>query len=174
MTRIVYHVAMSADGYIASADGGVAWLTPFEQSGSDHGFVDFYAGIDGLLFGSRTFEQALTFGPWPFSGKPCWVFSRRDLAVPEPMVEVTARSPREIFRECESRGLARVWLVGGGILASAFRSERLITDYVLAVVPILLGEGIPLFAEKGKREDLSLIGQQEYPTGIVLLKYERR
>ncbi len=66
MTEVVYYVAMSLDGCIATADGGVEWLAPFESGGEDRGYVDFYSSIDSLLMGSRTYEQILSFGDWPY------------------------------------------------------------------------------------------------------------
>ena len=75
--EVVYYVACSVDGLIATPDGGLDWLTPFESSSEDYGYAAFYDSIDSVLVGSRTFEQSLTFGGWPYPGKPAWVFSAR-------------------------------------------------------------------------------------------------
>jgi dihydrofolate reductase len=185
MLEIIYYVAASLDGYIATPDGGVAWLAPFEAAGEDYGYAAFYASVDALLLGSRTYEQVCTFDPWPYPGKPCRVFSRRPLAPARPEVTVTARSPRQVAAELEACGIRRAWLVGGGQLAAAFRAEALITEYIVAVIPVVLGAGIPLFGapapdlrglpEKPKvstaSEPLQLVEHQVYPNGVAQLRY---
>ncbi len=94
-------------------------------------------------FGRTTYEQALTFGPWPYADMPCWVFSHRPLVL-EAGVTVTARSPTDVAAEIDARGLRRAWLVGGGALAASFRAEALITEYIVSVMPVILGGGVPL------------------------------
>ena len=89
MPNIIYYVAASLDGFIATPDGGVDWLMPFQQSGEDYGWMDFVASVDAVLAGSRTYEQSLTFGGSPGMGKPCWVFSNRPLDPASPEVTIT-------------------------------------------------------------------------------------
>jgi dihydrofolate reductase len=186
MPEIVYYVATSLDGFIATPDGGIAWLAPFEASGEDYGYAAFYASIDALLLGSRTYEQVLTFDPWPYPGKLCWVFSRRPLSPARTEVTVTAQSPRSVANELDARGIRRAWLVGGGELAGAFRAERLISEMIVAIIPLILGAGIPLFgappadlrrgsaAAQGSSagEPLRLAGHTVYPNGVVQLRYQ--
>lgn len=79
MLEVVYYVAASLDGYIATDDGGVDWLAPFQSAKEDHGTGDLYSSVDALLMGSHTYEFALELGQWPSPDKPSWVFTRRDL-----------------------------------------------------------------------------------------------
>jgi len=171
--EVIYYVAASLDAYIATTDGGVDWLAPFESAGEDYGYADFYASIDAVLLGSRTYKQCLGFAEWPYPGKPCWVFSKRRLKPARRDVSVTARSPREVLAELEARGYRRAWLVGGGKLAASFRAKGLITEYIVSVVPVVLGAGIPLFASRGLKESLTLAGSKPYPSGLVQLRYRR-
>jgi dihydrofolate reductase len=185
MPEIIYYVAASLDGFIATPDGGIAWLAPFEAPGEDYGYAAFYASVDALLLGSRTYEQALSFGEWPYAGKPCWVFSRSPLSQARPEVTGTDRSPREAAAELDSRGIRRAWLVGGGQLAGAFRDEGLITEVIVALIPVILGAGISLFgahapdlrglSETSKvsiaAESLNLVDHKVYPNGVVQIRY---
>jgi dihydrofolate reductase len=171
--EIIYYVAASLDAYIATPDGGVDWLAPFESSGEDYGYADFYASIDAVLLGSRTYKQSLAFSEWPYPGKPCRVFSRRRLKAAAPDVTVTARSPAKVVAELKAGGYRRAWLVGGGKLAASFRAKGLITEYVVSVVPVILGAGIPLFASRGPEENLTLAESKSYPNGLVQLRYRR-
>jgi dihydrofolate reductase len=184
--EIVYYVAASLDGYIATPDGGIAWLESFEGTGEDYGYAAFYASVEALLLGSRTYEQVLTFGWWPYAGKPCWVFSRRPLEAARPDLIVSSRGPREVALELEARGIRRAWLVGGGQLAAAFQAEELITEYIVSIIPTILGAGIPLFGVPAPdrralparslisvAEPLALAGHNVYANGVVQLRYAR-
>ena len=171
MSEIIYYVATSLDGYIATPDGGIGWLAPFEATGEDYGYAAFYASVEALLLGSRTYEQFLTFGSWPYPGKPYWVFSQRSLAPAQPEVSVTAGSPREVAAELEARGIRRAWLVGGGQLAAAFRAEALITEYIVSIIPVILGAGIPLSGSAGSEEKLELVEHKNYANGVVHVRY---
>lgn len=171
--EIVYHVAASLDGFIAAADGGVEWLSGLDESATDHGLEAFYAELDGLILGRRTYEQVLGFGDWPYPGKPCWVMAR-SAPPPGPVpseVTITPATPAEVAAEAAARGLRRVWLVGGGGLAASFRAAGLIDEYLVAVIPMILGAGIPLFGAPGPLERLRLVESQAYPTGVVRLRY---
>jgi len=170
MPDIIYYVAASLDGYIATADGGVEWLAPFEQSAEDYGYAEFLASVDALLLGSKTYEQVLGFGPWPYEGKPAWVFTHRDLERAND-VTFTSASPTKVAEELDALGHDRVWLVGGAALAAAFRAENLITEYIVSVMPVILGEGIALFGASGGSDSLVLLESAQYESGVVQLRY---
>ena len=159
--EIIYYVAASLDGFIATPEGGIDWLKPFEGTGEDYGYGEFYATIEAVLLGRVTYDQCLQFPEWPYAGKPYWVFSRAN-----------GNTPSSVIAEMEARGLRRAWLVGGGKLAAAFRAERLITEHIVSIVPVLLGAGIPLFDGRGPRDELRLVGSRSYPNGIVQVRYE--
>jgi len=171
MIEVVYYFAASLDGYIATPDGGVAWLAPFENSGEDYGYSEFYASVDSVLLGRRTYEQSLTFGAWPYPGKPCWIFTRRDLEVPGPDLILTDASPDQVVAELGLRGLVRAWLVGGSELAASFRRAGAISEYIVSLVPVILGAGIPMLASPGPSERLRFVESREYPSGLVQLRY---
>jgi dihydrofolate reductase len=171
VTEVVYYVASSLDGYIATPDGGVEWLTPFEAAGIDYGYADFYGSVDAVLVGSHTYEQSLTFGDWPYPGKPVWVFSARPLPTPAAGVTVTEASPESVVARLEEIGIARAWLVGGGALAASFRAAGLISEYVVSVMPVILGQGIRVLGGRGEPEPLRLLEATPYPGGVMQLRY---
>jgi len=172
-TKITYYVAVSLDGFIATADGGVDWLAPYEGTGEDYGYKAFYEPLDVLLLGSRTYEQALSFGEWPYRGKTCWVFSKRQLEAIDPGVRVMDKSPREVVAELDEGQYKNAWLVGGAALAGSFRSQGLIDEYIITIIPTILGGGIPLFTPPGPSEALKLVSSERYESGLVQLKYIR-
>ncbi len=170
--EIVYYVACSVDGFIATEDGGVGWLTPFQQTGEDHGAGELQASVDALLLGSTTYEFALKFGSWPSPNTPSWVFTHRKLKKLHPSITLTSRTPRQVVELLKARGLKRAWLMGGGKLATSFRAEGLISSYTLIVMPIILGRGIPVFAPGGSQRTLALQSAKPFKSGIVQLIYK--
>jgi dihydrofolate reductase len=158
--EVVYYVAASLDGFIATRDGAIEWLRPFEGGAEDYGYGEFYASVEAVLLGRKTYEQCLQFPEWPYAGKPYWVFS-----------STNQNKPSGVVAEMRARGLRRAWLVGGGKLAASFRREQLITEYSVSVIPVILGEGIPLFDGPTGFEALKLLSSRWYPSGIVQLRY---
>jgi dihydrofolate reductase len=173
VVAVIYYVAASLDGYIAPPDRGLSWLAPFGSSEEDYGYADFYRSIEAVLVGSQTFKQVAQFPQWPYPDKPCWVFSRQHLHTSFPRVFVTDQSPAEVVAELDRRGCQRAWLVGGGQLASSFRVQGLITEYIVSVIPVLLSAGVPLFGSPTPAERLHLVASKVYPTGLVQLHYLR-
>ena len=169
MAEIVYYAACSLDGYIATEDGGVAWLNPYNSS--EFGYEQFYASLDALVMGSYTYEISLAHGEWPSPDKSSWVFTKRDLRVADPSITLTQDRPSEVMSEIESRGHERVWLMGGGKLASSFRELGLISEYQIWMIPIILGGGITLFAGGGGVDDLRLVETKSFSNGVVMLRY---
>ena len=175
MLEIVYCVASSLDSYIATANGGVDWLTRFHAAGEDHAAGELQASVGALLLGSHTYEFALELGQWPSPDKPSWVFTHRDLRVLHPSITLTTQTPAEIAGLLESTGVRRAWLMGGGQLAASFHSAGLISRYVISIFPVLLGSGVPLFAPNTAREDsLRLTEAKPFSSGIVQLTYDRK
>jgi dihydrofolate reductase len=173
MLDIIYYVASSLDGYIATDDGGVDWLTPFQSTGEDHGAGNLYSSVDALLLGSHTYEFALKLGHWPSPDKPSWVFTRRDLRLLHPSITLTSQSPAEVIELLRARTVRRAWLMGGGKLATSFRNAGLISHFIISVFPVILGSGIPLLAptQSGK-DSLRLVETKPFASGIVQLSYE--
>jgi len=175
MIEIIYYVATSLDGYIATEDGSVDWLSHFDTSGEDHGAGKLNASVDALLLGSGAYEFALKLGQWPASDKPSWVFTRRDLAVLHPSITLTSDTPVQVVKMLAARGFRRAWLMGGGKLAASFHAGQLISRYIISVIPVLLGNGIPLFASHACSMDvLRFVTARPFGSGIVQLTYERR
>ncbi len=171
MMDVIYYAACSLDGFIATADGGVDWLDPYQGGEEDYGYAEFYSSVEALLLGSRTYEASLRLGEWQAPDKPSWVFTHRELPIAHPSVTLTSEDPVEVVATLRERGLKRAWLMGGGELAASFRTAGLTTRYMIFVVPLILGGGVPLFADAGERSPLSLIRAKQYSSGLVQLDY---
>jgi dihydrofolate reductase len=168
----ILNVAASLDGYIARPDGDVSWLDAYQAEGEDYGYREFLAGVDAIAMGSRSFEQILSFGAWPYVDIPCSVFTQRDLPVPGDVPAVLWRGSVEAFEaEMERRHARTVWLLGGAALLRSFLRADAVDELRIVVVPILLGAGIALFGTLEKEVPLTLLSTRQYPNGIVELRY---
>ncbi|HSI87136.1 MAG: dihydrofolate reductase family protein [Candidatus Methylacidiphilales bacterium] len=171
MIEVVYYVACSMDGFISLPDGSVDWLTRYEKDEEVASeFPDFEESIDAIAIGSKTYEFMLNFPEWPHPGKTCWVFTTRRLERFSHDIVFTQSTPQQVVAEAQAKGLRRMWLIGGGHLAAQFRRAGLITEYVISYVPIILGEGIPLFAPGPYRTMLSPIEVKQFKCGLVQIR----
>ena len=174
MITVTYYVACSLDGFIATPDGGVDWLDDVSVEGEDFGYGDFFASIDAMIMGSTTYDKVCGFGgDWPYGDKPCWVMSERPLKSVGSQVLISDGSPADVLREIEAQGFGRAWMVGGGQLAGSFREQNLIDEFVITIIPVILGEGIPLFADDSSRQLLQLVSTHRAGNGVVTLHYCR-
>lgn len=122
--------------------------------------------------GSRTWEVSQALDESEEPDKPTWVCTKRDLPGAHPMVTYTSATPNEIVADIAERGLISVWLMGGGQLATAFREAGLISRYVISFIPVILGDGIPLFARGGSLETLALVEGKVFPNSVIMFEFE--
>jgi len=175
-------IATSLDGFIARKDGSIAWLEEqvaraagMDAGGEDHGYADFVAGMDGIIMGRRTFEKVLTFDTWPFD-KPVVVLSHSLVAADLPpdiagKVTLLNLSPVAVVRYLAGRGWKHAYIDGGQVIQSFLR-EGLISDLVITRIPILLGDGTPLFGLLASDVELRHLGTAAFPSGFVQSRYE--
>ena len=173
MNRLVIcYIAVSLDGYIARSDGAVDWLDAYTDL--DYGYKDFNDSVDTVIMGYRTYEKSLEFGPDTFKGKTYYVMSRSQKSEDWGEVRFTRETPQAICRRLKTQEGAKIWMMGGGILLSAFLAEGLIDELMMFVIPENLGSGIPLFPEGGPQSHWLLSDSVKYPNGVVLLHYHTR
>lgn len=192
MTKTQYYCATTLDGYIAEADDTLGWLMEYEGSfegeGAEPGpmsdggaYERFYDQVGAMVSGSATYEFVLDHlgesGTRPYPGKPYWVLSSRELARPpggdEVDVRVAGGSVAELFDEMAASAQGQnLWVVGGGDVASQFADAGLLDELHLTVVPVLLGNGKPLFDRRPPGGSLELIGTSVFDNGMVELRYD--
>lgn len=168
MRRIRYSVAASLDGYIAGSKGEYDWI-PMDP---EIDFAGMMAQFDTLLMGRRTYEVAGAGGGPGGQDMAVWVISRTMRAEDHPGVTVIAEDVGERLRELRARPGKDIWLFGGGELFRSLLEMEQVDTVEVAVVPVLLGGGIPLFPSPAERQALSLTGHRVSPrTGTVSLEY---
>ncbi|MDH5507293.1 MAG: dihydrofolate reductase family protein [Anaerolineae bacterium] len=173
MPKVTLYIAASLDGYIAQKDDGLDWLSLVEQPGQDYGYAEFYASVDCLVMGSSTFQLIRGFEPWPYPGKQTFVMTAQKLKSTRQDVAFLPANVDIALARIDSQGFKSIWLVGGGALTSSFARQVLIDEYIISTIPILLGEGIPLFPPPGGVGQLELLNVQHFPSGLVQSHYRR-
>ncbi|MCU0683874.1 MAG: dihydrofolate reductase family protein [Polyangiaceae bacterium] len=175
MTRTQYFVAASIDGFIADAEGGLAWLLQFNDAeGVTAHYEAFLEGVGALAMGAATYEFVLNEGmkAWPYPGRTTWVFTHRELpAFPGADLRFTTDDVGAVHEQMvQAAGGKNVWLVGGGNLVAQFARRGLLDEIMLGVVPVVLGAGAPLLpaALPGV---LELQGVTRFGRGLVELRY---
>jgi dihydrofolate reductase len=174
--NVIVHIAASADGYIARLDGDLEWLTSRPAPEGFYGMNAFMKSIDTKLLGRKTYEESLRLGA-TFDAEEgrTFVFSRRaPPADAPPGVEFVSDAIGPfVSRLREQRG-KDIWLMGGGELIASFLDEGAIDEFVISVVPVFIGDGIPLIARRHRQVPLELHAVERFDDGLVQLHYHVR
>ena len=173
VTEYILQVATSIDGYIARLDGSIDWLPVPEESGEDYGYTKFFNSIEALVMGSTTYEQVLGFGDWPYPDKFSYILTSRDLSTTRTDVYFVKGGVEEVVEDVKKKGYKRVWLVGGGKVVASFMKRGLVSEYIIGVIPIILGSGISLY-QSVPEQNLDLIETNAYSSGVVGLRYRKK
>lgn len=175
--KIIFLGAVSADGFIARVDGSVDWLDRPEPKGG-YGMGDFYKSIDTIVFGRKTYEMALDFQAKGIPGSAFdarvknYVFSRTlSPSDAPPAVEITSAPVKAFATRLRAAKGKDIWMMGGGGIIASFLDEGEIDEFILHVIPVMIGEGIPLLAPRHRTVPLRLIDSTKYPDGVVQLHY---
>jgi dihydrofolate reductase len=170
MTVSVF-IGTSVDGFIARSNGALDWLP--EGGGEPHGYDEFMAGVDALVIGRKTFETVLTFEAWPYGNKRVVVLSSRPLdlsAAVGGVVEQMSGPPAEIVSQLAASGVHHLY-VDGGITIQRFLRAGLIQRLIITRVPVLIGDGVPLFGALPRDVRLRHVTTRHYPSGLVQSEY---
>jgi dihydrofolate reductase len=170
MRKLVYYVAASLDGCIAREDGSIDWL-PAPTAQQDYGCAAFLRRVDTLVFGRKTYEQALGLGEWPYGDRACYVFSRQWAGQRDARVRFVGGDVAAFVRRLKYRPGRDLWLVGGSEAAHACLAAGLVDEIILTVIPTLLGGGRPLFLPGAKPLLLRLHRCRKFSDGLVQLHY---
>jgi dihydrofolate reductase len=186
-------IATSVDGFIAGTDGNLDWLHTLPdpsngplEAGEDFGFAEFLNSIDVIIMGRTTFEVVVGFGPeaWAYKDIPLVVLTRNPqnvllpdwmpptVSVPTPTSTIDD-SPHDLWTDLKRQGYKRAYIDGGRTIQT-FLNAGMIHELTITKIPILLGNGIPLFGGSGPTREYKLkhSSTRSYPNGYVISKYD--
>ena len=170
--NVIVHIATSADGYIARPDGDLEWLTSRPAPEGFYGMNAFMKSIDTMLLGRKTYDVSLRMGAKFDSKSRSIVFSRHAPPADAPSgVEFVNDAIGPFVRRLREQPGKDIWLMGGGDLIASFLDEQAIDEFVISVVPVFIGDGIPLIARRHRHVSLDLHSVERFEDGLVQLHY---
>jgi dihydrofolate reductase len=170
MRKVILGLGISLDGYIARPDGSVDFLF----MPKDYSMAPFFATIDAAIMGRKTYDAALKMGGGSFDESMVnYVMSRTLPPGERNGVHVVRDTAAELVRKIRAKPGKHIWLMGGGEIAREFLKNDLVDELYLGLVPVLIGEGIPLFPAGFPQREFALVENNTYSKGLIELKYRR-
>jgi dihydrofolate reductase len=170
--KVIVHIAASADGYIARPDGDLEWLTSRPAPEGFYGMNTFMKSIDTLLLGRKTYEVSLSLGGKFDSKNRTIVFSHHPPPPDAPTgVDFVSGAIGSVVSSLREQSGKDIWLMGGGELIASFLDEQAIDEFVISVVPVFIGDGIPLIARRHRHTRMDLQSVERFDDGLVQLHY---
>ena len=170
--KIIVNIATSADGYVARTDGNLDWLTRRQAPKGFYGLPKFSRSIDAKILGRKTFDLSVKMGASFSADNLHYVFSRQPPPASVPAgVQFVKESIGGFAERLRKQAGKNIWMMGGGEIIGSFLDEDAIDEFIITVVPTLIGEGIPLIAPSHREVPLRLLSVQRFPDGVVQLRY---
>ncbi len=169
MRKVILFIASSLDGYIARTSGEVDWLF----TDQDYGYTDFFAAIDTVIMGNKTYQQILGFGEYPYRGKKGFVLSHTLTGEKDNNVEFVGGDVQSFIAQLLQSQGGDIWLVGGSKTIYFFLKHTLVNELILSIHPLILGNGIPLIVKDANLEiKLELQNVKTYASGLFQVSYQ--
>lgn len=168
MRPLVCYIATSLDGYIAGPDGEIDWLF----TDQDYGYAGFFAGVDTIVMGRKTYDLCLTFGEYPYPHMPNYVWSRTRRGADDHATFVSG-DIAQLLKELKQKEGKTIWLVGGNALVGEAIRHDLLDELILSIHPVVLGNGVPLFPRGLPARSFQFIASESFTSGLVQLTYRR-
>lgn len=171
MRKIVLYIASSLDGKIAGENDNLDWLPHIEDGDDDYGYSEMYDSVDTLIMGYRTYEICRALGDWPYAGKKVYVFTRDGNKPCIDEVELITEDPVTFTRNLQQAPGKNIWLVGGGEINRQMHDAELIDEYIITIVPHILGKGIDMLPAIIRQQKLILTKHKTYDNGLAMMYY---
>src|SRR5262249_41185812 len=169
--RFRIHIAQSLDGYIARTDGSIDWLRAYDSV--DYGYETFIAEIGTIVMGRKSYEVCNSFGEWPYPNARSLVITSQTLDDMPPQVARVGADVARLVPALRASGGKDVWIMGGAQTINSFLAIEAVDRIDLFTIPVLLGDGVPLFNGSRSEIPLKLAGTQTYDKGLVRTSYLR-
>jgi dihydrofolate reductase len=171
--KVILYIAMSLDGYIAKPNDDMSFLSIVEQEGEDYGYAKFISSIDTVIMGRKTYSWIMSqIRNFPHADKDSYIITR----TPRPAIENTkfyTGNIRQLIIDLKKVSGENIFIDGGAEIVNELLKDHLIDEFIISIIPILLGEGIRLFKTGRPLQNLKLVSSKQYDKGLVQLYYCR-
>ena len=175
--KIIVYLATSADGFIARKDGAVDWLDRPAPKGN-YGMMAFWKSIDTILFGRKTYDMSVRFvkegkaTPDMFAGVKHYAFSRKPPKIVLYGFEFVKEPIKKFAKRLRAQKGKDIWMMGGAGIIKSFLDAGELDEFIIHVIPVFIGEGIPLIARGKRTAQLKLLSSKKFSDGVVRLHYQ--
>ncbi|MHA6248820.1 dihydrofolate reductase family protein [Pontibacter sp. CAU 1760] len=173
--KVILYISMSLDGFIATKDDDLSWLSIVEKEGEDYGYAKLNESVDTYIVGRATYDVILklTGGDFPQADKfKCYVITHQ--ARPdENGVTFYNGTMEALITKLKREEGKHIYCDGGGQIVKLLMEKNLIDEYIVSVIPIILGDGKRLFLGDTNRINLKALPSKHFDTGLVQLHYVR-
>ena len=173
--KVMLYISMSVDGFIATKDDDLSWLSVVQDSGEDYGYHELEKQIDTYIVGRRTYDviKKLTGRTLPQAEKfECYVITRQP-GLADPNVNFYNGEIEYLIKELKSKPGKHIYCDGGGQIVQLLMQKNLIDEYIISVIPIMLGSGKRLFIGGVPPVHLKPLPSKYYKSGLVQLHYQK-
>ena len=171
--KVVLYIAASLDGYIAKPNDDLGFLSIVEQEGQDYGYADFVKTVDAVIVGRKTYDKVLSMGfDFPHAHKDAYIITR----TPRQSigsVKFYTGDLKQLVDRLKSESGKNIFCDGGGEIVNELLKDNLIDEFIISVIPILVGNGTKLFKDGRPEQKLELLSVKQFDKGLVQLHYKR-
>lgn len=171
--KVILYIAVSLDGFIAKQDDNIDFLSVVEKKGEDYGYKEFLNSVDTIILGRRTYEKIKSMGfEYPADGREVYILSGTQRNS-EGNMRYYSGNLKDLIIRLKSEMGKNIFCDGGSEIVNALLKDQLIDEFIISIIPVLLGDGIPLFRGGRPEANLRLIRSVQFEKGLVQLHYER-
>jgi len=171
--KVILYIATSLDGYIAKPNDDLNFLSIVQQEGEDYGYTDFIKSIDTVILGRKTYDWVMTqVSEFPHADKNTYVITR----TPKPSIgkiNFYAGKLNELINKLMAESGENIFIDGGAEIVNELLKENLIDEFIISVIPILVGNGTKLFKDGRPEQKLELLSTKQFKKGLTQLHYKR-
>lgn len=171
--KVVLYISMSLDGYIATKNNSLEFLSMVEHEGEDYGYNDFVQSVDAVIIGRKTYEKVIAMGfEYPHTDKDVYIITRTE----RPAIgnfKFYSGDLIQLVNRLKQQPGKNIYCDGGAEIVNELIKNNLIDDYIISIIPILLGDGIRLFKNSLPEQKLELVSAKSFYKGLTQLHYTR-
>lgn len=171
--KVILYIATSLDGYIASPDDNLDFLSVVEQEGEDYGYAQFIESVDTVIVGRKTYDKVLSMGfDFPHSDKESYIITR----TPKPAtgkIEFYTGDLKNLILKLKKQEGKNIFVDGGAEVVNLLLKDNLIDEFCISIIPVLLGDGIRLFQDNRPELPLKFVRSESFKSGLVQVWYQK-